>query len=154
MERGPLLTVVRRIILTVALVLCLLGQARTATQSVVLVVRADSSIVDLDSVTVRKLFLGVPVLNNGSLLHPLRNRSDAQLDEIFLQQIVAMSQSTYDRQILIGVNRQGWLPPVEMHTSERALDTLYSDPNAVTFMWLRDIAHNPRVRVIRVLWSD
>jgi hypothetical protein len=103
---------------------------------------------------VRKLFLGLPVLINGSPLHPLRNRSDAELDPIFLQQIVAMSQSTYDRQILIGVNRQGWLPPVEMHTSERALDTLYADPNAVTFMWLREIAHNPRVRVIRVLWSD
>lgn len=144
----------RRIILTVALVLCLLGQAWPASQSVVLVVRADSSIVDVDSVTVRKLFLGVPVLNNGSLVHPLRNRSDPQLDEIFLQQIVAMSLSAYDRQILIGANRQGWLPPVEIRTTERALDSLYADPNAVTFMWLRDIAHNPRVRVIRVLWSD
>jgi hypothetical protein len=145
---------VRRVILIVALLLCLLGQARPATQSVVLVVRADSSILDLDSVTVRKLFLGVPVLNNGSLLHPLRNRADAQLDEIFLQQIVAMSQSAYDRQILVGVNRQGWLPPAEIRSGERVLEMLYADPNAVSFMWQRDIAHNPRVRVIRVLWSD
>lgn len=144
----------RRLILTLAISLCLLGQARPATQSVVLVVRADSSITDLDSVTVRKLFLGVPVLNNGSLLHPLRNRSEAQLDEVFLQQIVAMSQLSYDRQILTGVNRQGWLPPVEVRTSERLLDMLNADPNAVTFMWLREIAHNPKVRVIRVLWSE
>ena len=134
--------------------MCLLGQVRPAAQSVVLVVRADSNITDLDSVTVRKLFLGVPVLNNGSLLHPLRNRSDAQLDEVFLQQIVAMSQLTYDRQILTGVNRQGWLPPVEVRTPERTLDLLYADPNAVSFMWLRDIARNSRVRVIRVLWSE
>ena len=144
----------RRLILTLAIALCLLGQAWSASQSVVLVVRADSSIIDLDSVTVRKLFLGVPVLNNGSLVHPLRNRTDPQLDEIFLQQIVAMSQLSYDRQILTGVNRQGWLPPAEVRSSERLLEMVNADPNAVTFMWQRDIAHNPKVRVIRVLWSE
>ena len=107
-----------------------------------LVVGADSSVVDLDPVTVRKLFLGLPVLINGSHpLHPVRNRSDQRSIQIFLQQIVAMSQSAYDRQILIGVNRQGWLRPVEITTRVRVLETLYSDPNAVTFMWLRDVEH-------------
>jgi hypothetical protein len=146
--------IVRRALLIVAILLGLLGQARPAGQSVVLVVRADSIVGELDSLALRKLFLGVPVLSNGSLLHPLRNRSDPQLDEIFLQQIVSMSQETYDRQILIGVNRQGWLRPAEVHTSERALAALYADPAAVTFMWLHEVAHNPRIRVIRTLWSD
>jgi hypothetical protein len=145
---------VRRAILIVALVLGLLGQSWSASQSVVLVVRADSAVAALDSLTLRKLFLGVPVLINGSPLHPLRNRSDPQLDSIFLQQIVSMSQSTYDRQILIGVNRQGWPRPAEIHSAERALEALYADPNAVTFMWLNEVAHHPRVRVIRTLWSD
>lgn len=131
-----------------------MAPARPASQAVVLVVRQDSSVGDLDSVSIRKLFLGVPVLINGSLLHPLRNRSDPQLDEVFLQQIVSMSQSAYDRQILVGVNRQGWLPPVEIRTPERVLDALHGDPNAVSFTWLRDVVHDPRIRVIRVLWSD
>jgi hypothetical protein len=122
--------------------------------SVVLVVRTDSMVVDLDSVTVHKLFLGVPVLINGRPLHPIRNRSDERLDQIFLQEIAAMSQSAYDRQILIGVNRQGWLPPVEVDSSASALEKLYEDSNAVTFVWQRDVANNPRVRVIRVLWSE
>jgi hypothetical protein len=52
------------------------------------------------------------------------------------------------------VNRQGWLRPVELTTQARVLDMLNSDPNAVTFMWLRDVAHNPKIRVIRVLWTD
>jgi hypothetical protein len=65
-----------------------------------------------------------------------------------------MSQSAYDRQILIGVNRQGWLPPVEVDSSARALEKLFADPNAVTFVWQRDVAHNPRIRVIRVLWTE
>lgn len=143
----------RRALLLFALLLgAQFGSA--ATQSVVLVVSADSAVTDLDSVTVRKLFLGVPVLVGGSPLHPIRNRSDSQLDLIFLQEIAAMSQSAYDRQILIGLNRQGWLRPEELGSSALVLQKLYADPNAVTFLWARDVARNPRVRVIRVLWTD
>jgi hypothetical protein len=130
------------------------AQTLGGSQSVVLVVGRDSSVVDLDPITIRKLFLGLPVLINGHPLHPVRNRSDQRLDPIFLQQIVAMSQSAYDRQILIGVNRQGWLRPVEITTRARVLETLNSDPNAVTFMWLRDVEHDPKIRVVRVLWTD
>jgi hypothetical protein len=152
MERGVLLNMRRALLL--ALLLFSAAQASAATRTLVLVTSADSSVTELDSITVRKLFLGLPVLINGSPLHPVRNRSDAELDPIFLQQIVAMSQSAYDRQILNGINRQGWLRPVEVSTTSRVLETLYADPYAVTFMWQHDVAHNPRVRVIRVLWSD
>ena len=144
----------RRALLSLLLLCSLLGPIRAGQQTVVLAVRADSSVTDLDSIAVRKLFLGLPVLISGKPLHPVRNRADQQLDEIFLQQIVAMSQSAYDRQVLIGLNRQGSIRPAEVTAQTRALEILYDDPNAVTFMWLRDVAHDPRVRVIRVLWSD
>lgn len=138
------------------LLILLLGAppGQGASQSVVLVVRADSAIVDLDSVSVRKLFLGVPVLINGRPLRPIRNRGDTRLDQIFLQEIAAMSQSAYDRQILIGLNRQGWLPPLEVDSSSRALEALYADPYAVTFVWRHDVARNPKIRIIRVLWTE
>jgi len=144
---------VRRV-LAILLILCLVAPAHPASQAVVLVIRADSPLQELDSVSVRKLFLGFPVLVNGSPLRPLRNRSDPVLDEIFLQQIVAMSQSNYDRQILIGVNRQGWLRPTEYGRLNDLVLALEADPNAVSFIWERDVGHNPKLRVIRVLWSD
>jgi hypothetical protein len=121
---------------------------------VVLVVRADSPVRDLSSVEVRKLFLGVPVLVDGKLLHPLRNRSDLRLDDIFLQQIVAMSQEAYDRQILVGLNRQGWVRPADVGSVVRIIEDLYADPQAVSYMWLRDVEHNPRLKVLRTLWGD
>lgn len=65
-----------------------------------------------------------------------------------------MSESAYERQVLIGLNRQGSIRPTEATTPERVLQDLYADPNAVSFMWLRDVAHNPRIRVVRVVWSD
>jgi hypothetical protein len=140
--------------LAIVLILCLAVPARPASQEVVLVVPANSPVRELDSVSVRKLFLGRPVLVNGSQLYPLRNRSDALLDEIFFQHIVAMSDSNYDRQILIGVNRQLALRPVELHRTAEVVAALRADPNAVSFMWQRDVEHNPELRVIRVLWSD
>lgn len=135
--------------------LCLAAApARPASQAVVLVVRANSPVSEMDSVTVRKLFLGLPVLVNGKPLHPLRNHSDPLLDEIFFQQIVAMSQSSYDRQILNGVNRQGWPRPAEYYSEASVVAALTADPNSVSYMWQRDVGHNPGIRVIRVLWSD
>jgi hypothetical protein len=152
MECSTILSL-RRALPLFALLLCVsLGLA--SSRSVVLVVRADSPVSDLDSVTVRKLFLGVPVLIKGRPLHPLRNRSDARLDQIFLQEIAAMSQAAYEREILIGVNRQGWLRPEELGSPSRVLERVLSDPNAVSFMWLREVEHNPQIRVIRVLWTD
>ena len=143
-----------RRLLVIVLLLCLVAPARPASQEVVLVVRVDSPVTDLDSVSVRKLFLGLPVLVNGTPLHPLRNRSEPLLDEIFLQNIVAMSKSSYDRQVLIGVNRQLALRPPELTSAAEVVAAVSADPNAVSFMWQREVGHNPRIRVIRVLWSD
>ena len=144
----------RRLLLIVLLACGVLGPAHSASESVVLVVRADSPVADLSSVEVRKLFLGVPVLVDGKLLHPIRNRSDARLDDIFLQQIVTMSQEAYDRQILVGLNRQGWVRPAEAGSVVRVIEALYADPQAVSYMWRRDVEHNPRLKVLRILWSE
>jgi hypothetical protein len=145
---------VRRLTAIALLLCCLVAPARPASRVVVLVVRADSAVTEMDSVTVRMLFLGLPVLVNGSPLHPLRNRSDRLLDDIFLQQIVAMSQSSYDRQILKGFNRQGSLRPVELSSEAAVVQALSADPYAVSFMWQRDVGHNSNIRVIRVLWGE
>ena len=143
-----------RRLVAILLILCLVAPVRPASQAVVLVVRADSPVKELDSVSRRKLFLGLPVLVNGSPLRPLHNRSDALLNEIFLQQIVAMSESNYERQILNGVNRQGWLRPTELSRVGDVTAALMADPNAVSFMWERDVGHNPQIRVLGVVWSD
>lgn len=144
----------RRLLILLLLASGVFSPVRSASESVVLVVRADSPVASLSSVEVRKLFLGVPVLVDGKLLHPIRNRSDARLDDIFLQQIVTMSQEAYDRQSLVGLNRQGWVRPAEAVSVGRVIDALYADPQAVSYMWLRDVGHNPRLKVLRILWGE
>ena len=144
----------RRLLYILLLACGVFGPVHSASESVVLVVRADSPITDLGSVEVRKLFLGAPVLIDGKLLHPIRNRSDPRLDDIFLQQIVAMSQEAYDRQVLVGLNRQGWVRPPEAGTVTRVIADLNADPQAVSYVWLRDVEHNPRLKVLRTLWGE
>ena len=125
-----------------------------AERSLVLIVAADSPVEHLESIEVRKLFLGLPVLRSDAPLRPICNMSDDRIDEVFLQYVVAMSQSAYDRRILELVNTQGRPRPLELRSRDAVLAALYADRRAVSYAWLTDVAGNPRIRVLRVLWKE
>jgi hypothetical protein len=130
------------------------ASAGATERQVVLVVRADSPIVQLDPIEIRKVFLALPVLREGRPLRPIRNVSDQQLNQVFLQHVVAMSQSAYDRRILGQFLRYGQPRPLELMKNESVFDALYADRYAVTYMWLHDVAGNRRIRTLRILWTD
>jgi hypothetical protein len=140
-----------------ALLLLLLAAAdmlHAAEKQVVLVVSADSPVLQLEPLEVQKLFLGLPVLRDNRPLHPLRNLSDEQLDNVFLQYVVAMSQSAYDRRILTQVLQQGRPRPLELKSDAEVVRALAADRFAVSYMWLKDVPVNPRMRILRVLWTE
>jgi hypothetical protein len=138
------------------LLLLLLGAAMPAlaAEELVLIVAADSKIDRLDSSAVRKLFLGLPAQRRGDRLHPLLNESDTQLKEIFLQNIVSMSDSTYDRHVLQLSLDQGRQQPKVYQSSEQLISSVAADPTAVSYAWLRDVQHDRRIRILRTLWHD
>ena len=125
-----------------------------ASEELVLIVAADSKIDQLDSSTVRKLFLGLTVQRMGERLHPLLNESDAQLKEIFLQNVVSMSDSTYDRRVLQLALEQGRKQPTVYQSTPQLINTVAADPTAVSYAWRKDIAGDRRIRVLRTLWHD
>ncbi|HZF16700.1 MAG TPA: hypothetical protein VE046_12215 [Steroidobacteraceae bacterium] len=143
-----------RRLLPLLLALVLAAPASAGTRQVVLVVSADGPIAKLDPIEIRKIFLGLPVIRFSHPLHPILNGSDEQLEQVFLQDIVAMSQSAYDRHVLGLVLRQGKPRPLELDSREAVLSALYRDRYAVSYMWSSDVAGNSRVRVLRVLWTD
>jgi len=152
MERRP---AVMRLCRTL-LVLLLAGAAatRAADREVVLVVSAQSAVTQLDPLEIQKLFLGFPVLRDNHALHPVRNLSDEQLSNVFLQHIVAMSESAYDRRILTQVLQQGRPRPLEIKSPAQVVAALAADRFAVSYMWLSDVPANPRMRVLRILWAE
>jgi hypothetical protein len=65
-----------------------------------------------------------------------------------------MSESAYDRRVLQLALTQGRKQPPVYRNNAQLLSGVAADPEAVSYAWARDVAHDPRVRVLRVLWHD
>jgi hypothetical protein len=138
----------------VLLILLALGSPAWADDQLVLIVSADSKIEQLDSLEVRKLFLGLTVTHNGERLRPVLNEADARVKEVFLQNVVSMSDITYDRRLLRLALQQGRTQPTTYKDTALLLKAVASDPIAVSYAWARDVAHDSGVKILRVLWHD
>jgi ABC-type phosphate transport system substrate-binding protein len=125
-----------------------------AGEEVVLIVSARSTIEQLDSPQVRKLFLGLTVTQHGDHLRPVLNESDDRIKELFLQNIVSMSDSTYDRYLLRLALLQGRAQPAIYKNKNQLIDAVIADPAAVGYVWARDVARDPRLKIIRIVWHD
>lgn len=147
---------VRHAAANVLFVLLLLGAAAPASagEEMVLIVSAHSNVDELDSLQVRKLFLGLTVNQHGSRLRPVLNEADARIKELFLQNIVSMSDSTYDRYVLRLSLLQGTTQPVAYTSTPQLVNAVATDLVAVGYVWMTDVAHDPRIRVLRVIWHD
>jgi hypothetical protein len=151
-ERGN--SVSRIAATAVLLTLLAAGAPAWADEQLVLIVSADSSITQLDSLQLRKLFLGLTVRQNGNRLRPVLNETDPRVKEIFLQNIVSMSDITYDRSLLRLTLIQGQRQPTAYQDIGPLLKAVAADPSAVSYAWAKDVAHEPRIRILRVLWYD
>lgn len=152
MERG---NSVRKFTAT-AVLLTLLAAAvpAFAEEQLVLVVSASSKVQQLDSLELRKLFLGLTVTYDGSRLRPVLNETDARVKEIFLQNIISMSDITYDRRLLRLALIQGQTQPAVYKNIGQLIEAVAADPSAVSYAWAKDVAHDARIRILRVLWYD
>lgn len=152
MERGN--TVSKLAANAVLLALIVAAMPAFGGEELVLIVSADSKIEQLDSLEVRKLFLGLTVTHDGHRLRPVLNEADARVNEIFLQNVVSMSDITYDRRLLRLALQQGRTQPTAFKDTIQLIQAVAADPNAVSYAWATDVAHDSRVRIVRVLWQD
>ena len=152
MERGN--SVTRIAATAVLLSLLAVMTLALADEQLVLIVSADSKIVQLDSLELRKLFLGLTVSHDGNRLRPVLNETDPRVKEIFLQNIVSMSDITYDRRLLRLSLIQGQTQPTAYKNITLLINSVAADPSAVSYAWAKDVAHEPRIRILRVLWYD
>jgi len=139
-----------------AVLATLLGASGTvfAADQLVLIVSADSKVEQLDSLEVRKLFLGLTVIHNGDRLRPVLDEADPRVKEIFLQNIVSMSDSTYDRSVLRLALIQGQIKPIAYKDIDLLIKAVIADPTAVSYTWAKDVAHDSRIKILRVLLYD
>ncbi|MDB6085904.1 MAG: hypothetical protein JWN43_3785 [Gammaproteobacteria bacterium] len=142
------------LVLLLGIMLTIGASRALAGEELVLIVSSQSNIDRLDSSLIRKLFLGLTVSQRGERLRPLLNESDAQIKELFLQNIVSMSDSTYDRYVLRLSLLQGRTQPVVYKDEDGLIRAVAADPSAVGYAWHRDVAQDSRIKVLRVVWHD
>ena len=121
-------------------------------QSVVLFTSDADPDMSLATIELRKLYLGFSVRHDGHVLRPIRNRSDATLDSIFLQNVVAMSENAYERRLLELSLQQGRPRPVEVFSLDALVRELKAAPHGISFGWQSDVERVPEANVIRTLW--
>jgi len=129
-------------------------QPAWAAEQLVLIVSRDSKVEQLDSLELRKLFLGLTVTYDGDRLRPVLDEADSRVKEIFLQNIVSMSDTTYDRSVLRLTLIQGQIKPIAYKDIALLIKAVEGDPTAVSYAWAKDVAHDPRIKILRVLWYD
>jgi hypothetical protein len=154
MERGRSVKNIAATWLLATLISAAIILPASADETLVLIVSADSKVDQLDSLEVRKLFLGMTVIHNGDRLRPLRNESEPRLKDVFLQNVVSMTDMTYDRRLLRLALQGGRSLPAIYADKVMLIDTVAADPTAVSFAWAKDVQHDKRIRVLRVLWHD
>jgi hypothetical protein len=139
-----------------AFLLLLLSTATPALagEELVLIVSTRSDVDQLDSLLVRKLFLGLTVTHHGNRLRPVLNEADPEIKELFLQNIVSMSDSTYDRYVLRLSLLQGRTQPTVYRSNADLINAVAADATVVGYVWARDVAHDARIKILRVLWHD
>lgn len=123
-------------------------------RQLVLVASASSPAQTLTGVETRMLYLGYSVRRGRQFLRPVRNVSDPLINAVFLQHVVAMSQSAFDQRTLVAALQKGRPPPPEINNTDAVLRRLRADPLAISYLWLKDAQMHPDIRILRVLWVD
>lgn len=142
----------RAVLFTTVLLLLAAPVFSMGGRALVLVTGAQSGISALSPTEVRKLYLGVAFLADGAPIQPLRNHSDALLQEVFLQNVLFMSEPMYERALMIGVLHAKGARPPAYESQDELLDALRNNRNAVTYLW-SDTAHAlTGIKILGELW--
>ena len=138
-------------IASIALLLLLPGTAAAA-RAVVLVTNESCPVSQLSNLDIRKAYLGVSVSVDGYGIRPLRLVADPELNQIFFQAIVAMSEKSYERRALSLAVKFGTPRPEEFTVLDEALDALRRTTCGVLFLWGREASTADGNKMIKVLW--
>ena len=138
------------------LMLMLIGKISLANSDefrrLVLVTDASSGITSLSNSETRRLFLGFPVIKGGHSLEAAINRSDPFLYQVFLQKVVYMSSSVYERHLLANVIQLGGQRPQAYHDMRSLISVLKESPGTVSLIWDSDARANSNLIILGEVW--
>lgn len=153
MERG--ISVIFRFLpaLFTAALFCVPSPVR-AGERVVLVTSERCTVSRLTSLDLRKIYFGFTIEHDHQIIRAYRNLSDARLEQIFLQNVVAMSKKSYRRRLLWLRLNNGNANVDEFKTVQEFLADLDNWPCAITYLWERQITPSSPLKILDGLWQS
>lgn len=118
---------------------------------VVMITHASSSAEAISLLEIRRLYLGFPS-QDADIGKPIINRSDRQLFEDFLKNIMHVTEDGYRRKIVRRVFRYGSDYVTELQSIEKIAQYLVENPNDVVFVHGKNLQRYGDVKILVRLW--
>jgi hypothetical protein len=135
-----------------AMLLFLWSGTAAAERTAVLITNEQCPVSDLSKLQIRKAYLGILVTAGDYEIRPLRLTADEDLNRVFLQNIVAMSEKSYQRRALSLAVKFGTPRPDEFSSLEQAVEAMRKTTCSVIFLWASTAAAIDESKVVTVLW--
>jgi hypothetical protein len=129
-------------------------QVSWAERAVVLVTHKDNLIEEISTLEIRKAYLGISVTIDGQTVRAYRLANDDELNQIFMQSVMAMSERSYERRLLSFVLKFGRPRPIEVGSPSELSDSIDANRNSIGYMWKQDAEADSRLQIIKVLWQE
>jgi len=138
-------------------VTCLLAIASwvdAAGRAAVLVTSRDCAMQTISALDIRKAYLGIGVSYEGLSIRAFRLDNDERLNQIFFQSVVAMSERTYERRLLLQLLKYGQ-PRIQHVGSAGELATAVAGSScSIAYMWQSDAEEWADLKSIKILWQE
>lgn len=144
---------VRRIPRITVLIALLWGSQPFAQERMVLVAAQNSPIDTLSLFEVRKIYLGIDVMRDDRRVVGIRNLASPRLNDIFLQNVVGLTESRYETRLLSNLLRFGSVRPREVSRLGELRDMLRLNPMSVSYVLIEDDEDLNGLKLIRMLWE-
>ncbi|GEM_PF-1258232 len=125
----------------------------TSQTELVLVTFDPNCAIALNSIELRKLFLGLRISKNKHVFTPLRNKTSEKLDTLFIQSIMAMSPRSYERRMIRSTFQKGHPIPDAYHNLKDLFEALKQKPCSISYSWAHQTRQFPHLKIIQTLWS-
>ena len=139
--------------LLLVLLTCVLTSSAQAERSVVLVTGENCAMKSISMLDVRKAYLGISVSYEGQHVRAFRLNNDEELNRVFFQTVVAMSERSYDRRLLSMLLKYGTPRPEEVQDLAALVVALSDSSCGIAYVWSDDIQPTNGLRNIRLLWQ-
>ena len=140
--------------IVVANALAIMSLAYAADRAVVLVTSTDCAMDTISALDIRKAYLGIGVSYEGNNIRAFRVKGDEQLNQIFFQSVVVMSEKTYERRLLQLLLKYGQPRPREFDSAGDVAAAITENPCSIAYMWQSDAEAWSGVKAIKSLWQE